>query len=361
MSYLILEPKYDGIRFACHRQGSTVKIFTEDKFRDRSYILPEVVKEIKSFKIDKFIIDVEAVVYKDDKPLPRESMMHLVVGKEAFQGEIKLFTHDCLYYGEEGPINLRGYAERLDYLYKLIPKTAKYIVPTVFYEARNRKELTSALEKCYKFEGSEGSMLKSSDSIYDISKPRTPEWAKIKKVHKISAEIIGLQRKALPFSSINMKTPTSNIEGEEALSTYKKLTEKSSTFIARCALRDGNKLFPLDSKKRLADSDFKIRWNANLSKPKWQGLDDKRLWKMNKQLEDRKHSDQAFGNTYAFSFKDKEPKLGDIISVVPVQLVEFTKDDNKYLAWMFPKVISPEPEKQKADDIKDIQPMIRKE
>lgn len=358
----VCQTKFDGFRIILEQQGDKISLFTEDRFRDRAEILPQVAKEIKdNIKID-FIADSEIVQWADGKPVPRESAMWLIVGKKPMSDDIELHVniHDVLFYDKEAT-NLLPYHERLEFLDKLLPKDLKYLKKAVSCIATDRKSFDKCLKEAYAYDGSEGSMIKSASSIYDISKPRTSEWAKIKKVHQISTEIVGLQRKALPFSSIGMKTPKENIEGEEALSTYKKLTEKSSTFIARCALRDNSKLVPLDSKKRLTESDFKVKWNASLSKPKWQGLDNKSLWKMNKDIEDRNPGDQAFGNTYAFSFKENEPKLGDIISVVPVQLVEFTADDSTYLSWMFPKVISPEPEKQKADDIKDIRPMIRKE
>lgn len=361
-SAIVSQCKFDGYRIILEQQGDKIALFTEDKWRNRAEILPQVVKEIKdNIKID-FIADSEIVQWIDGKPVLRESAMWLIVGKEPMSDDIELHVniHDVLFYDTEA-INLKPYHERLAFLDKLLPKDLKYLKKANSCIATDRKSFDKCLKEAYDYEGSEGSMVKRANSIYDISKPRTADWAKIKKVKVISIEIIGLQRKALPFGSIGMKTPTSNIEGEEALSTYKKLTEKSSTFIARCALRDNSKLVPLDSKKRLTDSDFIVKWNASLSKPKWQGLDSKDLWKMNKDIEDRQSGDQAFGNTYAFSFKDKEPKLGDIISVVPVQLVEFTDDDETHISWMFPKVISPEPEKNKADDIKDIQPMIRKE
>ncbi|KKL06443.1 hypothetical protein LCGC14_2595990 [marine sediment metagenome] len=356
------QTKFDGFRIILEQQGDKISLFTEDRFRDRAEILPQVVKEIKDNIKVNFIADSEIVQWIDGKPVPRESAMWLIVGKTPMSDDIELHlnVHDCLFFDEEA-INILPYHERLEFLDKLLPKDLKYLKKAKSCLATDRKSFDKCLKEAYAYPGSEGALVKYASSIYDISKPRTPEWAKIKKVHQISTEIIGLQRKALPFSSIGMKTPTSNIEGEEALSTYKKLTEKSSTFIARCALRDNSKLVPLDSKKRLTESDFNVKWNATLSKPKWQGLDNKSLWKMNKDIDDRQAGDQAFGNTYAFSFKDKEPKVGDVISVVPVQLVEFTKDDETHISWMFPKVISPEPEKNKADDIKDIQPMIRKE
>ncbi len=359
---IYIQSKFDGFRLIWHRKKDDIKCFTEDKWRDRAEIFPQIVKEIKdNIKID-FVIDTEMVEWKEGKPVPRESAMWLIVGKEPMSDDVVLHVnvHDCLFYDSEA-INIKPYHERLEFLDKLLSKDLKYLKKAKSCIATDRKSFDKCLKEAYAYPQSEGAMLKKADSIYDISKPRTSEWAKIKKVKVISTEIIGLQRKALPFSSIGMKTPTSNIEGEEALNTYKKLTEKSRTFIARCALRDNNKLVPLDSKKRLTESDFNVKWNATLSKPKWQGLDSPDLWKMNKDIEDRGPGNQAFGNTYAFSFKDKEPKVGDVISVVPVQLVEFTDNDETHISWMFPKVISPEPEKNKADDIKDIRPMIRKE
>ena len=63
---------------------------------------------------------------------------------------------------------------------------------------------------------------------------------------------------------------------------------------------------------------------------------------------------------------DIEPKLGMIITVSPVQIIEFTgKDGKSHFAWMFPKVRDPKvrelrPDAHEPDDVKDIKHLIER-
>ena len=44
---VVCQTKYDGYRIILERQGDKISLFTEDRFRNRAEILPQVVKEIK--------------------------------------------------------------------------------------------------------------------------------------------------------------------------------------------------------------------------------------------------------------------------------------------------------------------------
>lgn len=632
MSSVIIQPKFDGIRLVIHRERNKVKIFTEDKQRDRAQIVPDIVKEIKTLTPNKFIIDSEFVIWRDGAPIPREKMMMLVVGNKPVHEDIHVNVHDVLWYDDEGAINELPYIERLKYLDKLLPKDLKYLKKSPSWIVHNRKEFDAALKKAYAYPGSEGcitgdtpivtidseksakwivpgdyvlskdsdyhkvlkvnirlatendsfyyiktfidgwqqesfvisgnhqiltksdcwvrtdqlnnaqavlhpmdnqktfleiaqlhgsidaplydfeienensyctpsvilhnSMLKSSDSQYLPGVGRTVDWcigadtpiitsdgireaqliqpgnfvlskdgrfhrvlrtsarlsnesdtilliraingssaitisgnheilkyhrlpkngnwvaaeelstgcevehsqrgkrttldvkelcnalniplydfeiededsyctpdlilhnSKIKIVKEAAFEIIGRLKKPMPFETIGRDQPKVNIEGKEALKLYKRLQEKSRTWIFRVALKDGTNYKTIDTKDTVTASDLTIRWNAELSKPKWQGLDDSRLWEMKDGFETRKSGEHNFGNTYGKSF-DIEPKLGMIVTVSPVQIVEFTGNDNKHhLSWMFPKVRELRPDAHEPDDIKDIKNLI---
>jgi hypothetical protein len=628
---IIVQPKYDGIRLVCHRDKERVFIQTEDKKRDRARVVPEIVKELKSLRPDKFIIDTEFVIWRDGEPIPREKMMMLVVGNKPVHEDIHVNVHDVLWYGEKGAINELPYIERLKYLDKLLPKDLKYLKKSPSWIVTNRKEFDAALKKAYAYPGSEGcitgdtpivtidseksakwivpgdyvlskdgdyhkvlkvsirlatendsfyyiktfidgwqqesfvisgnhqiltkgdcwirtdqlsnaqavshptnnqktfieiaqlrglidtplydfeienensyctpsvilhnSMLKSADSQYLPGVGRTVDWCigadtpiiglrgvipaqeikagdfvlskdksyhrvlrvavrlatdedeiyqisaqgeqpflisgnheihmgekvwvqvkdlppttlvphptspsngtvintfiKIRRVHRAiniplydfeiedensyctpyvilhnskikivkeaAFKIIGRLKKAMPFETIGRDQPKVNVEGEAALKLYKRLQEKSKTWILRCALKDGDKYRTIDTEDTVTESDLHVRWNAGLTKPKWQGLDDPGLWEMLKGFEHRKPGEQAFGATYAKSF-DIEPKLGMIVTVSPVQIIEFTGNDGKKkLAWMFPKVRELRPDAHEPDDLHDIRHLI---
>jgi len=275
--------------------------------------------------------------------------------------------HDCLWFGEKA-INELPYDERLKFLRKLFPdapdrpedpkRSAIIITPT--WVVKSKDQLMKALEAARRYPGSEGAMLKAADSKYVPSPVRTVEWAKYKVVLEIAVRVIGRMRKALPFASIGMKAPKEKITGDEAVKLYKRLQEKSKTWIFRCAILDDGKLLPLDSKKKFAPRDFEVMWNPELVRPRWQGLESPLLWEMDPKIPERKVGDYAFANTYGMAFDDP-PKIGDIITVMPVQILQFRGDDNKmHLSWMFPRVKERRPERKKPDTLDEIRELIAK-
>lgn len=457
--------------------------------------MPTIVEELKSLKTEKFIIDVEAIIFRDDKAIPRENMMALIVGKEPITEDVRFFIHDLLWLNDE-PTNELPYVRRLELLDKFLPKDIEHLIKMPSFLVNNRKEFDEALKKAYAYEYSEGGMLKAADSqylpgiartvdwcVYDDTKILTPngyvrahslevgdlviskdgkphaikriakrrlddhdklysiagptsnlhffitgnheilvnenQWesveelegnvvsvpsyngkkklvfvenragffeiakkiyyfydfeidgedsyctpacvlhnSKIKIVKEISCEIIGRMRKAMPFETIGRDQPNEDITGEEALKLYKRLQEKSNTWIFRCALKDGKEYVTIDTEDTVTKSDLEVKWNAHLTKPKWQGLDNPELWEMLDGFGHRKIGEESFGATYAKSF-DIEPKLGMIVTVAPVQIIQTRGvNDKPILSWMFPKVRELKPESKEPDDVKDLKHLI---
>ena len=360
---VIVEPKYDGIRLIIHRDDDRFAIYTEDRHRDRVNVFPTVVEAFRRGKYPKrFIIDTEFVIWKEGNPIPREEMMELVVGKEPIVNqEIVINIHDLLYV--DGPVNDQPYLERIQAVHAQFPRSEYkniQIVPSVYWEVKNRKEFDAALKKAYAYPGSEGAMLKWSRSLYDPRAQRVPDWAKIKKVKEIDFQIIGIHKKALPWASIGMKAPKEPITGEEAVKLYKRLSEKSNTYQFRVALKDGKKLVPMEAKDALTPSDVTLKWNPNLVRPKWQGTDAPEVWEMDERFPHRKPGELAYAVTYAKNF-DIKPELGMIVNVSPAQIVKFRRDGQVHYSWMFPKPRELKPDETVPDDLKDIQRFIREE
>jgi len=342
---IVVEPKYDGIRMVIHRDGDNVKIFTEDKLRERQQVLPQVVDAVKQYvKSDKVILDAEFVLYENNKPQPREEMLELVVGKEPIKQDLRVFAHDCVYDGE--PINEQGYLDRIKHAHEII-KDNNILIPSVYWVADNKEAFMEALKKAYEFEGSEGSMLKYADSKYMPGAGRTVDWAKIKKTVEYAGQIIGISKKAKPFD----KKPKRSLTGQEAVETYKKLQEGSNAYRFRVAVLRNGKLIPMESKVKVAESMQQLKWNADLEEPKWQGLDDPEIWEIDEQFPPREVGDYSYATTYVKAFKDYKPKLGDIITVAPVRIDVF---DGNHYSHMFPRVKEVKPERDKPDNIEDI-------
>lgn len=345
-----LEPKVDGIRMIGAKKGDKVVIYTEDKKRERQNVLVDVAAELKSLPIKECVIDGELVWFRNGEPIPRWEMAALVSRKEPIEGEdLRWFIFDCLYASPNGSLIDLPIEERRAFLDKIIPNDRKHLYRLPSYTAHTKKETEKAFEKCSRFPSSEGAMCKLVGSKYDIY-GRTGNWAKIKMAREVHAEVIGVFKKANPFPP--GKKPTRTIEGEEALRLYKSLQEGSKTYILRCAVRRGDTLVPIDADRKLTASDFSVKWNAETNPPKWQGLDDPRLWDMSPKVKQRKVGDYAFGNTYARAF-DSPPKIGDIVVVRPIKVRIF--DDR--ISWMFPVLHHKDETRTMADTVDIIKRM----
>lgn len=361
---VLVQPKFDGMRMVIHRNGDRFCVFTEDAKRDRAEIFKPLLDLIKKeATADKFIIDCEFVEWKDGAPLPRESMMWMIVGKEPMGDRaVKVNVHDLVYLEGEDLSEL-PLTESLRLLKKLFPNApsldqsdnpAIVLSPTWEIKPDEKvEEYKEALKKATDYPGSEGAMLKTSDYVYSTTESRTTLWAKYKKVIEISVQVIGRMRKAAPLKLKETLT------GEEAVKRYKEAQKRSRTWIFRCAVYDNTgKLVPIESQKKLTKSDLELKWNANLKTPRWQGLEFPELWEMDERFGHREIGELAYGNTYGQAFDDP-PEIGDIITVAPVQIVEFKLDNKRHYSWMFPRVKEKTPAKTKPDNLKDFEDIIR--
>jgi len=206
---LIIQKKYDGRRFIIHKQGDKVQIVTEDRQRDRSNQLPNIVKELQTIKHD-FVIDTEAVGYdckgklvksarlKEDtcEEIPREDTAELSGNEELTVGAISpeqeqgyvFHIHDLLYLDGKS-LNSSAYSERFGKLRTIFPDKYQFLrvvqSSPITYTPRQFKQW---VQKLRTVKGSEGVMVKTADSIYPIrieKENRTPDWAKLKNLKSI--------------------------------------------------------------------------------------------------------------------------------------------------------------------------------
>lgn len=347
-----LEPKVDGIRMVGAKRGDEVIIYTEDKKRERQEVLVDLADELRKLPVDECTVDGEVVWFKDGKPVPRWDMAALVSGKEPIKGEdIRWFLFDCLYHsGKGGSLIDSPIEKRQEVLDDLVPRKSKSPLHRLpIFKASARWELEKAFEKCAIFPSSEGAMVKLAGSKYDI-KGRTGNWAKIKQAKELHVRVIGRMKKAGQFDE--GEKPSKTLTGDEALSLYKKLQEDSDTYILRCAVKSGDKLIPIDADRKLTSRNLEIRWNTETSPPKWQGLDDPRLWEMSDRVDKRREGDYAFGNTYGRAF-DEPPKVGDIVVVRPMKV----RYEDGHISWMFPTLHHKDETRTSPDDLETIKKM----
>ena len=346
------EAKYDGIRLVPSRDGSRVWIFTEDKKRDRAPYLPDVVTEMKHLPVKSVILDSETVIWESGAPIPRHEMIRIVVSKKPLTGEdIRVNVFDCLYFNGKSLIDL-PWKERQVYLKKVLPRDLKHLKRVEPCIIKNRKDFDRCIAKASKTAGSEGAMLKSVEGKYDL-KGRTGEWAKLKLTFELKVATIGYSIKPFPLRP----APKSDLVGNEAVRTFKRLQEKSKTYILRAAFRDKTgRLQAVFSDHKLTPGDLTLKWDA--AKKEWKGTEDPRIWEMGKGFAHRTHGEYAYGNTYAKKL-DPGPKMGTIVTVRPIMMRKFTIDGKPAFSWMFPNLREIDPERSAPDTIEDVERIVR--
>lgn len=369
---VFVQPKFDGIRIVIHHNDGKYWFFTEDRFRDRKDLFKPIIELLeKTARSDSYIIDTEFVEWENGKPVRREDMMWMVAGKEDMGDRVvKVNIHDVMYMNGKSLHDIE-LEETLQMLDKLFPelashkgesepdKTALVITPTWTVDSNvSLDEFKSILNKAKEYPGSEGAMLKASDFKYSLGAERSLLWAKYKEAIEVAVQVIGRMKRAVQFQQAKLEPPKQEIRGEKALEIYKRLQEQSNTWILRCAILKDGKLIPMESKKKLTKGDVKLRYHYTVNRPGWKGMDDPALWEMDSRFKHRGIHEYAYGNTYAKSFK-KAPKIGDIITVTPVQILEFRDESGDiHYSWMFPRVKELRPDRDKPDTLEEIRDFI---
>ena len=165
-----------AFRLQIHKKGDQVKIFTEDKQRDISNTLPMIVKEVQGLYPDELALDCETVWWKNGRPIPRHKMMAIIAGKKPLTGEdIRANIFDILWYKGVGSLVNKPWTERQTYLRKVLAQDTSHLKRTKPIMANTEKGIREAFEKARSYPGSEGSMLKLSNSIYPLT-GHTRDW-----------------------------------------------------------------------------------------------------------------------------------------------------------------------------------------
>jgi hypothetical protein len=249
-SYVVVEPKWDGVRLVVHYDGENFHAFTEDRQRDRAEILPELEQAVVKLLGDRSaIIDGELllgrIVDGKFKPVMRPDMMKVVVGKEPITEPIRFCVFDLLYLDGEDLTDLPLH-ERRAKLEQLLANSPDTIVLTPQKVVRSVEEASEAIEWASSYTGSEGAMIKDANSVYELD-GRSTNWAKYKRWKAIKCLIIGISKVFPP------NTDPDN---------WKQAFKESQTYIFRCAVLgpDGKTLIPIESKRTLTPSDLELRY-----------------------------------------------------------------------------------------------------
>ena len=105
MGCALCETKYDGFRTQFHKNGDEITLFTR-RLENVTHAFPDAVDFIRrGFPDEDFIAEGEIVGFKDDKPLPFQTVLQRVRRKydihDAMKNvPIKIFLYDLLYFKE---------------------------------------------------------------------------------------------------------------------------------------------------------------------------------------------------------------------------------------------------------------------
>ena len=105
MGCALCETKYDGFRTQFHKNGDEITLFTR-RLENVTHAFPDAVDFIRrGFPDEDFIAEGEIVGFKDDKPLPFQTVLQRVRRKYDIQATmknvpIKIFLYDLIYFKE---------------------------------------------------------------------------------------------------------------------------------------------------------------------------------------------------------------------------------------------------------------------
>ena len=311
---LLIQKKYDGMRFQVHVKGNEIKIITEDKLRDRAVMFPKCIRELLDKKTaESFVLDAEMVEYncfsKDirDKEefceaLKREQMIPwIAVTKRVLDDEDIVFhIHDCVYFNGED-IHEKGYEERWDLIKKCFPSGLRHWRRVESSYADSPRDFFRAVKKERTRPGSEGAVAKIKDSAYKLT-GRTGDWAKIKNLKNLSVMVWDIEQK---------KT-------KEGVPLQQWIYYP--VFLVPCNMRD-----------QIREDQF-IEWKGRCY--------------------------ARIGRAYGTKVKCER---GDIIDVRPVQILENKdpKTGKLWWSWMFPYFEAKRPEKKEPDTITTVRRIVK--
>jgi DNA ligase-1 len=182
-----VEWKLDGARIQVHRAGDEVRAFTRN-LNDITARVPEVVKVVRGFAGQTFVLDGEAIGLTEDA-LPRrfQDTMSRFGTDDATSHAMTLapFFFDVLHLDGEDLLD-RTLAERAAILTELV---GEWRVPAIESDDPEAAEafLADALAT-----GHEGVMVKALDSCYEAGR-RGAAWRKVKPVRTLDLVVLAAE------------------------------------------------------------------------------------------------------------------------------------------------------------------------
>ena len=191
----IIQEKYDGLRVQVHKKGEKITIYSFNG-NDITSKFSKCVKYLKEKDTKDFILDGEAVLYKDGEPLVRADTLAHINKKVESEEDIKIHVFDIMHYDEES-VAMEKFEDRIKILIGEFSGLTNEVVlfPTKnnTREADSYEEIEEYAMEIMKNPTSEGVVIKDSKSSYVIGKKKNPKWIKWKKV--IDLDVLVLSKR----------------------------------------------------------------------------------------------------------------------------------------------------------------------
>jgi len=193
---LLVEKKYDGARTQIHCDGQNVKIFTDGGL-DATARFPLTVSEVKDFGHIPFILDCEVEGWIKGRHIGREEMAGYISRNDEPSDNFVVFNvFDIIYYKED--IHQWTLEKRKDVLNSLPFKQSTAEVPdpskshlnrVTSYKVEDTQGLGAAVRLVAQFPASEGALIKSIHTIYELD-GMTTKWVKYKTLFEVSVIVL---------------------------------------------------------------------------------------------------------------------------------------------------------------------------
>ena len=182
-----VEKKINGFHVCCHKKGSEVKIFSEQK-KELTFAFPTLCDAISKMSDGNFIVDGEIVPFDDGKQLGRNALMKFIgaieSGKKVDDKNIKIVIWDIVYFDND--ITNLSLRERIKYLNKLNFGPRTLLIQRKF--AKGVDEVEKAIKWAKDLPYSEGAVIKDLSAKYHFGEHRS--WLKYRNLVDIDAVIL---------------------------------------------------------------------------------------------------------------------------------------------------------------------------
>lgn len=188
----IIQEKYDGLRVQVHKKDKDVTIYSFNG-NDITSKFSKCVEYLEKAEAKNFILDGEAVLYKEGNPLVRADTLAHINKKVESESDIKIHVFDIMQHDDES-VAMEKLEDRMKILIGEYSGLTNEVV--LFPTKKNTREADSYDEieeyamEIMKNPTSEGVVIKDAKSSYVIGKKKNPKWIKWKKVIDLDVLIL---------------------------------------------------------------------------------------------------------------------------------------------------------------------------